>query len=105
MHKPTKSAPSDRALPLDRRPRRADSAAPHLYRNRHGTYYFRIRFSGSEFKRSLGTKDRNMATMLAAQLNHRLAMRPKDDSELIAELLAKAQAGKLRPFDVQLPTA
>ena len=46
-----------------------------------------------------------MATMLAAQLNHRLAMRPKDDSELIAELLAKAQAGKLRPFDVQLPTA
>ena len=103
MDKPTKSATGDRALPLDRRPRRADSAAPHLYRNRHGTFYFRIRFSGSEFKRSLGTKDRNIATMLAAQLNHRLAMQPKDDSELIAELLAKAQAGKIRPFDVKLP--
>ena len=113
MPKPTKTAgaathrPADRtdgapALPLERRSRRVHSPAPHLYRNRHGTYYFRIRFGGSEVKRSLGTKDRNMATMLAAQINFRLAMQPKDESELIAEIVRKAQAGDLRQFDVQL---
>ena len=120
MHQPTKTSPTasprrtasgtpapesrkvgSRALPLEGRSRRVHSAGPHLYRNRHGTYYFRIKFSGNEFKRSLGTKDRNMATVLAAQINFRLAMQPKNESDLIAEILAKAE--QQRRFDMVLP--
>ncbi len=77
---------------------------PHLYRNRHGTYYFRVRIHGREYKRSLGTKDPAAASMLASRLNYRLGMtQHKDDSALIADILAKAEANKQRKFDVQLP--
>ena len=42
-----------------------------------------------------------MATVLAAQINFRLAMQPKNESDLIAEILAKAE--QQRRFDMVLP--
>lgn len=47
---------------------------PHLVKNRHGTYYFRLYISGREQRLSLGTKDFQRAKIQVLELNLKLAM-------------------------------
>lgn len=46
---------------------------PHLYKNRHGTFYLRIKRDGREPKRSLGTKDFARAKLYVLAFNFDLA--------------------------------
>ena len=50
-------------------PTRSQAALPHLQRDRLGTYYFRLTVAGRTLRRSLGTKDADLATMQASKLN------------------------------------
>lgn len=74
---------------------------PHLHRNRHGTYYFRITTAGKTIKRSLGTKNVELATMHAARLNYEWDTMSRTPT--VADVLQAAQQGNIRKLDVQLP--
>ena len=47
---------------------------PHLVKNRHGTFYFRLYVAGREQRLSLGTKDFQRAKIQVLELNLKLAM-------------------------------
>ncbi|WP_370652119.1 site-specific integrase [Caballeronia sp. TF1N1] len=70
---------------------------PHLYRNRLGVYYLRLKRNGQEAKRSLRTKDFKQAKIWALAFNLELAMtQPSpEDFDLNVE--------KLKKLDLILP--
>lgn len=73
---------------------------PHLHRDRLGTFYFRITVAGRTSKKSLRTKDAQLATMRAACLNWELHHMPTPS---VADILKAHQEGRIRKFDVVLP--
>lgn len=74
---------------------------PHLHRNRHGTFYFRITEAGKTIKRSLRTKNVELATMHVARLNYEWDTMSRAPS--VADVLQAAEQGRIRKFDVELP--
>lgn len=74
---------------------------PHLHRDRHGTFYFRITVAGRTTKKSLRTKDVQLATMRAACLNWELHRMPTPS---VADVLKAHQEGRTRKFDLELPS-
>ena len=68
-------------------PTRTRSALPHLQRDRLGTYYFRLTVAGKTLRRSLGTKDRAFATMLASKLNWEWAMSSRAREPSVASIV------------------
>jgi integrase len=77
------------------------TTVPHLHRNRLGTFYFRITVAGRTSKKSLRTKDAQLATMRAACLNWELQHMPTPS---VADILQAHQEGRARKFDVDLPS-
>jgi integrase len=77
------------------------NSVPHLHRDRLGTFYFRITVFGRTTKRSLRTKDAQLATMRAACLNWELHHMPTPS---VADILQAHQEGRTRKFDVDLPS-
>jgi integrase len=75
---------------------------PHLQRDRHGTYYFRLTVAGKTLRRSLGTKDTALATMLASKLNWEWAMTKRANEPSVSEIL-KAFKKDGRQFDAEFP--
>ncbi len=76
---------------------------PHLHRDRHGTFHFRLTIAGRTIKRSLGTKDRALATMKASRLNWEWAMTKRANEPSIAGILGAFKEGKTRKFDAEFP--
>lgn len=74
---------------------------PHLHRDRHGTYYFRITEAGKTIKRSLRTKNVELATMHVARLNYEWDTMSRTPT--VADVLQAAQQGNIRKLDVVLP--
>lgn len=68
-------------------PNRSRTALPHLQRDRLGTYYFRLTVAGRTLRRSLGTKDRALATMLASKLNWEWAMSSRRSEPSVASII------------------
>lgn len=75
---------------------------PHLHRDRHGTYYFRITEAGKTIKRSLRTKNVELATMHVAKLNYEWDTMSRTPT--VADVLQAAEQGRIRKFDVELPS-
>lgn len=76
---------------------------PHLHRDRLGTFYFRITAGGRTIKRSLRTKDPDLATMLASNLNWEGTMKKRASEPTAAEVIKAVKSGETRQFDVVLP--
>ncbi len=74
----------------------------HLYRDRRGTFYFRVTISGKTLKRSLHTKIQELATMRASSLNWHWSVMAQPKEPSVAEILRSAQQGKTKKFDVEL---
>ena len=81
-------------------PTRARTALPHLQRDRLGTYYFRLTVAGKTLRRSLGTKDRALATMLASKLNWEWAMSSRAREPSVASII-EAFSKDGRKFDAE----
>lgn len=75
---------------------------PHLHRDRHGTFYFRFTVAGRTTKKSLRTKDPELATMRVACLNWELRRMPTPPT--VADILKAHQEGRTRKFDLELPS-
>lgn len=75
---------------------------PHLHRDRHGTFYFRFTVAGRTAKKSLRTKDPQLATMRVACLNWELRRMPTPPT--VADILRAHEEGRTRKFDVELPS-
>ena len=67
---------------------RPKPALPHLQRDRLGTYYFRLTVAGQTLRRSLGTKDAALATMLASKLNWEWALTKRANEPSVGEIIA-----------------
>ena len=80
-------------------PRRA---LPHLHRDRHGTYYFRATIAGHTQRRSLRTKDKALATMLASKLNWEWNMTKRGSEPNVADII-KAFKKDGREFNAEFP--
>ena len=76
---------------------------PHLHRDRLGTYYFRITEHGKTVKRSLRTKNLDLATMRAACLNWEWDTMNRRTEPTIADIQQALSEGRIREFDVELP--
>lgn len=63
------------------------SRLPHLQRDRHGTFYFRLTVAGKTLRRSLRTKDRALATMLASRLNWEWSMTQRGKEPTVSEIV------------------
>jgi integrase len=74
---------------------------PHLHRDRHGTFYFRITEAGKTIKRSLRTKNVELATMHVARLNYEWDTMSRTPT--VADVLQAAEQGRVRKFDMELP--
>lgn len=79
------------------------NTVPHLHRNRHGTYYFRITEAGKTIKRSLRTKSVELATMRAACLNYEWDTMNRRTEPTVADIQKALAEGRVRKFDVELP--
>lgn len=84
------------------RPRTTLATLPHLHRDRLGTYYFRLTVAGRTVRRSLQTKDRALATMLASKLNWEWAMSKRASEPTVADIV-KAFKKDGREFDAEFP--
>ena len=91
-----------RNFAMAHRPKTAPNALPHLQRDRLGTYYFRLTVAGHTLRRSLGTKDRALATMLASKLNWEWAMTKRSPEPTVDEII-KAFKKDGREFDAEFP--
>ena len=76
---------------------------PHLHRNRLGVWCFRLTIAGRTVQRSLGTKDRTLATMRASALNWQWSMTKRTNEPTIESILQAAKEGRVKKFDVKLP--
>jgi len=74
----------------------------HLQRDRLGTYYFRLTVAGKTLRRSLGTKDHALATMLASKLNWEWAMTKRGNEPTVSEIIKAFKRGG-REFDAEFP--
>ena len=86
-------------------PNPLDARAPrvqHLRRNRLGVWCFRLTIDGQTRQKSLGTKDRALATMLASKLNWEWAMTNRRSDPTVADIL-KAFKKDGREFDAEFP--
>lgn len=72
----------------------------HLQRDRLGTFYFRITVAGKTLRRSLGTKDHALATMLASKLNWEWRMTQRGKEPTVAEI-TEAFKRQGRKFDAE----
>ena len=72
----------------------------HLQRDRLGTFYFRITVAGKTLRRSLGTKDHALATMLASRLNWEWRMTQRGKEPTVAEITAAFEK-QGRKFDAE----
>ena len=72
---------------MPNRPNHSRTALPHLQRDRLGTYYFRLTVAGHTRRRSLGTQDRALATMLASKLNWEWAMTKRSPEPTVDEII------------------
>jgi hypothetical protein len=79
------------------------STVPHLHRNRHGTYYFRITEHGKTIKRSLRTKNVELATMRAACLNYEWDTMNRRTEPTVADIQQALSEGRIKKLDVELP--
>jgi integrase len=79
------------------------TAVPHLHRDRHGTYYFRVTEAGKTIKRSLRTKSVDLATMRASCLNWEWETMNRRTEPTIADIQQALADGRVRKFDVELP--
>ena len=77
---------------------------PHLHRDRLGTFYFRITVAGRTVKKSLRTKDAQLATMRAARLNWELPRMPPSREPTVTDILKAHEEGRTRAYDVKLPS-
>ena len=75
---------------------------PHLHRDRHGTFYFRLTIDGKTIKRSLGTKDRGLATMKASALNWEWSMSKRSAEPSVSDII-RAFKKDGREFDAEFP--
>ena len=78
-------------------------SVPHLHRNRCGVWCFRLTIDGRTIQRSLGTKDRALATMKASRLNWEWSMTKRANEPSIESLLRAAAEGTGRKFDAEFP--
>lgn len=74
------------AMPKTARPA-TQHRLPHLQRDRHGTFYFRLTVAGKTLRRSLRTKDRALATMLASRLNWEWSMTQRGKEPTVSEIV------------------
>jgi integrase len=74
---------------------------PHLYKNRFGTYYLRVYHSGSERKKSLGTKDFSEAKYFALLFNLEVCMSKPKLSDFSHLLKNDADIRKAYKLDIQ----
>lgn len=81
---------------------RSTPRLPHLHRDRHGTFYFRLTIDGKTIKRSLGTKDRGLATMKASALNWEWSMSKRSAEPSVSDII-KAFKKDGREFDAEFP--
>ena len=79
------------------------NAVPHLHRDRHGTFYFRITDAGKTIKRSLRTKNVELATMRAACLNYEWDAMNRRTEPTVNEIQQALSEGRIKKFDVELP--
>ena len=80
----------------------ASKSLHHLQRDRLGTYYFRLTIAGKTLRRSLGTKDCALATMLASRLNWEWALTKRSTEPTVSDIL-KAFKEDGREFDAEFP--
>ena len=81
---------------------RSTPRLPHLHRDRHGTFYFRLTIDGKTIKRSLGTKDRGLATMKASALNWEWSMSKRSAEPSVSDII-NAFKKDGREFDAEFP--
>ena len=77
------------------------NALPHLHRDRHGTFYFRLTVAGRTIKKSLRTKHAELANIFVANLNYEWNTMRKTPT--VADVLQAAEQCRLRKFDMELP--
>jgi hypothetical protein len=77
------------------------NALPHLHRDRHGTFYFRLTVAGRTIKKSLRTKNAELANIYVANLNYEWDTMSRTPT--VADVLQAAEQGRLRKFDMELP--
>ena len=77
------------------------NALPHLHRNRHGTFYFRLTVAGRTIKKSLRTKNAELANIYVANLNYEWDTMSRTPT--VADVLQAAEQGRIRKFDMELP--
>lgn len=77
------------------------NALPHPHRNRHGIFYFRITVAGRTIKKSVRTKNVELANIHFANLNYEWDTMSKTPT--VADVLQAAEQGRLRKFDMVLP--
>ena len=87
---------------MPKTPHQHEHRLTHLQRDRLGTYYFRLTISGQTLRRSLGTKDKALATMLASKLNWEWALTKRSDEPTVSEILKAFKKGG-REIDAELP--
>lgn len=75
---------------------------PHLHLNRCGVWCFRLTIDGKTRQKSLRTKDRALATMLASKLNWEWSMAQRQNEPSVADIL-KAFKKDGREFDAEFP--
>ena len=83
-------------------PKRSIRAVQHLRLNRCGVWCFRLTIDGQTRQKTLGTKDKSLATMLASKLNWEWAM-TRRSTEPTVESILKAFKKDGREFDAEFP--
>ena len=84
-------------------PRESRQRIPHLRLNRLGIWCFRLTMDGQTRQKSLGTKDRALAIMLASKLNWELSMNKRSSAEPTVADIIKAFKKDGREFDAEFP--
>ncbi len=87
---------------MSKTPRESRQRIPHLHLNRLGIWCFRLTMDGQTRQKSLGTKDRALAIMLASKLNWELSMTKRSAEPTVADII-KAFKKDGREFDAEFP--
>jgi integrase len=76
--------------------------APRLWRNRHGTFCFRLKGGGRERRVSLGTKDARAASIIAFELNAHVERERAMKNPKAADILAKLNRDGVREYKINI---
>ncbi len=87
---------------MPKTPRESRQRIPHLHLNRLGIWCFRLTMDGQTRQKSLGTKDRALAIMLASKLNWELSMTKRSTEPTVTDII-KAFKKDGREFDAEFP--